>query len=176
MIVCAALVVRNIYHPYIKSDATEAESLRLARIVGALVVAGSVAFSLTIYDMFANLQLTWIVPMLFAAVFWVGMYWRRATTSAAWITFTFCLLFFLVLPIAVFKLSPGVANSPAYTRTSYVIKSTIIRTVTPLDVARGQATTADVLMTEIKWWGGVVFFWIGGVKLVGDEKFKEIDC
>ena len=175
MIVCAALVVRNIYHPYIKPDASEAESLRLARIIGALVVAGSVALSLTIYDMFANLQLTWIVPMLFAAVFWVGMYWRRATTSAAWITFTFCLLFFLVLPIAVPKLSPGLANSPAYTRTSHVIESTLTRTALPLDVSRGKASAAGEPMTETKRRGGVALFWTGSVKPIGDEKLKEID-
>ena len=176
MIVCAALVVRNIYHPYIKPDATEAESLRLARIVGALVVAGSVALSLTIYDIFANLQLTWIVPMLFAAVFWVGMYWRRATTGGAWITFTFCLLFFFVLPIAVPKLSPGLTNSPGvHAYEPHVIKSTITRAATPLDVARGLATTAAAPLTETKRRGGVALFWTGSVKPIGDEKLKEID-
>ncbi len=175
MIVCAALVVRNIYHPYIKSDASEAESLRLARIVGALVVAGSVALSLTIYDMFANLQLTWIVPMLFAAVFWVGMYWRRATTTAAWITFTFCLLFFFVLPIALPKLNPGLAKSPAYTRTSHVIQSTVTRAALPLDVSRGKAKSEGERITETKRRGGVALFWTGSVKPVGEEKLREIE-
>ena len=175
MIVCAALVVRNIYHPYIKPDASEAESLRLARIVGAMVVAGSVALSLTIYDMFANLQLTWIVPMLFAAVFWVGMYWRRATTGAAWITFTFCLLFFFVLPIAVPKFNPGLAKSPAYTRTSHVIQSTVTRAALPLDVSRGKAKTEGERITETKRRGGVALFWTGSVKPVGEEKLKEIE-
>ena len=175
MIVCAALVVRNIYQPYVKPDASEADSLRIARIIGALVVAGSVALSLTIYDMFANLQLTWIVPMLFAAVFWVGMYWRRATTSAAWITFTFCLLFFLVLPIAVPKLSPGLANSPAYTRTSHVIESTLTRAALPLDVSRGKASAVGQSVTETKRRGGVALFWTGGVKPDGEEALKEID-
>ena len=175
MIVCAALVVRNIYHPYIKPDASEAESLRLARIVGALVVAGSVALSVTIYDMFANLQLTWIVPMLFAAVFWVGMYWRRATTGAAWITFTFCLLFFFVLPIAVPKFNPGLAKSTAYTRTSHVIQSTVTRAALPLDVSRSKAKTEGERITETKRRGGVALFWTGSVKPVGEEKLKEIE-
>ncbi len=175
MLVCSALVVRNIYQPYIKPDAGEAESLRIARIVGALIVAGSVALSLTIYDMFANLQLTWIVPMLFAAVFWVGMYWRRATTSAAWITFTFCLLFFLVLPIAVPKLNPGLVNSPALTRTSHIIESTITRAASPLDISRGKAKTADEQITETKRRGGVALFWTGNVKPTDTEKLREID-
>ncbi|MAE31224.1 MAG: hypothetical protein CMO43_06470 [Verrucomicrobiales bacterium] len=175
MIVCAALVVRNIYHPYIKPDASEAESLRLARIVGALVVAGSVALSLTIYDMFANLQLTWIVPMLFAAVFWVGMYWRRATTGAAWITFTFCLLFFFVVPVAAPKLNSGMVNDPSLTRTSHVIISTVSRSATPLDVSRGKAKTEGERITETKRRGGVALFWAGSVKPAGEEKLKEIE-
>jgi len=175
MIVCAALVVRNIYHPYFKPDASEAESLRLARIVGALVVAGSVALSLTIYDMFANLQLTWIVPMLFAAVFWVGMYWRRATTSAAWITFTFCLMFFFVVPVAAPKLSTGIVNNPNLTRTSHVILSTVSRSALPLDVSRGKASVVGESITETKRRGGVALFWTGAVKPVGEEQLKEID-
>ena len=149
----------------------------MARIVGAIVVAGSVALSLTIYDMFANLQLTWIVPMLFAAVFWVGMYWRRATTSAAWITFTFCLLFFLVLPIAAPKLSPGLAKSPAYTRTSHVIKSTpsLANCLRHWTSRAAKASAAGEPMTETKRRGGVALFWTGSVKPIGDEKLKEID-
>ena len=134
MIVCAALVVRNIYQPYVKPDASEADSLMIARIIGALVVAGSVALSLTIYDMFANLQLTWIVPMLFAAVFWVGMYWRRATTGAAWITFTFCLLFFFVIPILLPVINSGIKNSTKWTATSYFVETASKRKASPADV------------------------------------------
>ena len=155
MLVCSGLVVRNIYQPYINPDAGEKESLLVARIVGALVVLGCIVVSLTIYDMFNNLQLTWIVPMLFAAVFWVGMYWRRATTSAAWITFTFCLLFFLILPIAIPKISSGMVSDPNLTRTSHVIRSTVSRPASPLDVSRGKAKTEGERITETKQRGGV---------------------
>ena len=175
MIVCAALVVRNIYHPYIKPDASEAESLRLARIIGALVVAGSVALSLTIYDMFANLQLTWIVPMLFAAVFWVGMYWRRATTRRR---VDHVHLLPAVFPRAAHRRAqaqprlgqqPGVhAHEPCHQEYPHPRRL-------PLDVARGKASVAGEPMTETKRRGGVALFWTGSVKPVGDEKLKEIE-
>ena len=174
MLVCSGLVVRNIYQPYINPKAGEKESLLVARIVGALVVVGCIVVSLTIYDMFGNLQLTWIVPMLFAAVFWVGMYWRRATTSAAWVTFTFCLLFFLVLPIFLPNLSPDMTKSVEYTRTSHVIMSSTIRAATPLDVSRGKAKSEGESITETKRRGGVALFWTGSVKPAGEEKLKEI--
>ncbi len=175
MLVCSALVVRNIYVPFVRPDAGEAECLKLARIIGAIVVGGSVVLALTIYDMFANLQLTWIVPMLFAAVFWVGMFWRRATTRAAWVTFTFCLLFFFVLPIALPKLSPSLTTSVSLTQTSHVIKATTTRQASPLDVARGKATKVGEDITETKRRGGVALFWTGSVKPVDEEKLREID-
>ena len=174
MLVCSALVVRNIYRPYVKPEAGERECLLVARIIGGLVVAGSVVLALTIYDLFANLQLTWIVPMLFAAVFWVGMYWRRATTAAAWITFTFCLMFFLVLPIAVPKLSSGLATSESLTRTSHILKTTTTIKASPLDVARKKASKEGEEITATKRTGGVPLFWTGKVKPVGEEKLKEI--
>ncbi len=174
MLVCSALVVRNIYVPYVKPAASEAECLKFARIIAALVVAGSVVMAFTIYDMFKNLQLTWIVPMLFAAVFWVGMYWRRATTAAAWITFTFCLMFFLVLPIVLPLLSSGMTTSPTLTRTSHIIKTTTTVKASPLDVARGKAGKVGEEFTDSKRRGGVALFWTGSVKPVGDEKLKEI--
>ena len=84
MIVCSGLIVRNVYVPFVRPDAGERDCLRVARWTGAVMVAGAAAISLSIMDVFAQLQLTWIVPVLFAAPFWIGLAWRRATTGAAW--------------------------------------------------------------------------------------------
>lgn len=114
MLVCSALVVRNIYVPYGKPNASEQECLRLGRITGAIVVLGAVIVSVTMLDMFKQLELTWIVPMTFAALFWLGMYWRRATTKAGWITIAFCLICFFVLPRAIPAAAPGLRTNEAY--------------------------------------------------------------
>ena len=114
MLVCSALVVRNIYVPYGNPNATEQECLRLGRITGAIVVLGAVMVSVTMLDMFKQLELTWIVPMTFAALFWLGMYWRRATTKAGWITIVFCLLCFFVLPRAIPAVAPELRTNEAY--------------------------------------------------------------
>ena len=114
MLVCSALVVRNIYVPYGNPNATEQECLRLGRITGAIVVLGAVMVSVTMLDMFKQLELTWIVPMTFAALFWLGMYWRRATTKAGWITIVFCLLCFFVLPRAIPAVAPELRTHEAY--------------------------------------------------------------
>ena len=114
MLVCSALVVRNIYVPYGNPNASEQECLRLGRITGAIVVLGAVLVSVTMLDMFKQLELTWIVPMTFAALFWLGMYWRRATTKAGWITIVFCLLCFFVLPRAIPAVAPELRSNEAY--------------------------------------------------------------
>ncbi len=190
MLVCSALVVRNIYVPFFDPDADESECVSVARLVGLAVVAGSVALALTINDMFQNLQLTWIVPVLFAAVFWTGMYWRRATTTAAWITFTFCLLFFFVAPIVIPIALPDLKTDPEYTRTSFLVETTTTRPAAPSDVARRRAEIASWTpdsgrprpqplapgdpVTQTKRHGGVPLFWTGRVVPDGPEQLVEI--
>ena len=114
MLVCSALVVRNIYVPYGNPNASEQQCLRLGRVTGAIVVLGAVVVSVTMLDMFKQLELTWIVPMTFAALFWLGMYWRRATTKAGWITIVFCLLSFFVLPRAIPVVAPELRTHESY--------------------------------------------------------------
>ena len=116
MLVCSALVVRNVYVPFINPDAGEKECLKLGRIAGGIVVLGAVVISVTMLDMFKQLQLTWIVPMTFAALFWVGMYWRRATTRAGWITVIFCLVSFFALPRIIPAVAPDLRVNPALTQ------------------------------------------------------------
>ena len=142
MLVCSALVVRNIYVPFVKPNATERECVALGRWTGGIVVLGAVVISVTMLDMFKQLQLTWIVPMTFAALFWVGMYWRRATTKAGWTTIVFCLVSFFVLP----RLIPAVAPD--------------LRTDSSLIQVNEKTDTG----------GGKAIYWTGGVKEVEGVK------
>ncbi len=139
MIVGSGLVVRNIYAAYLHPNASDREYLLLARLTGVLVVGGAVLISLFMMDVFAQLQLTWIVAVLFAAPFWVGMYWRRATTTAAWLTVGYCAVVFFILP-AVIPLIPGVRDNQDFAVTNDIIVTTTTRPAAPSDVAARQAT------------------------------------
>ncbi|GIT78034.1 MAG: hypothetical protein Ct9H300mP32_4160 [Verrucomicrobiota bacterium] len=171
MIVCAALVVRNIYQPYVKPDASEADSLMIARIIGALVVAGSVGYPYDL-DMFANLQLTWIVPMLFAAVFWVGMYWRRRHRRGV----DHVHVLSAVLPRAAdcgAQAHPGLTNSPAYTR-----RATSSRAPSPAPPSAGCLTRQG----ECRWQvsdgnqasRGVALFWTGESSQMAKRRSRRL--
>ena len=123
MLVCSALVVRNIYVPYVNPKAGDRECLRLGRIAGGIVVLGAVVISVTMLDMFKQLELTWIVPMTFAALFWLGMFWRRATTKAGWITIVFCLLTFFILPRVIPAVAPDLRTNLAFTQVNQPVEA-----------------------------------------------------
>ena len=140
MIIGSALVVRNIYAAYINPEANEKTCVRLGRITGSIVVGGAVVISLFMMDVFSQLQLTWIIPVLFAAPFWVGMWWRRATTRAAWWTIIYCAAVFFVIPKVAPLVIDGLDERPEYAITNNVVTTIKTRKAAPSDVARGRAT------------------------------------
>ncbi len=139
MIVGSALVVRNIYVPFINPEASEDQCLRIARITGAVVVGGSVLLSLAMMNVFQQLKLTWIVLVPIAAPFWIGMWWRRATTAAAWFTAGLCLLTFFILPWFAPLVAPGLRTNQDLTQLTPFIETTSSRLAAPTDVAQRQA-------------------------------------
>ncbi len=134
MVVGSALVVRNMYAPYINPNASEKEYVFVGRLTGVVVVAGGVLISLLMMDVFEQLQLTWVFVVLFAAPFWIGMYWRRATTAAAWITVAYCALMFFAIPYFAPRLYPELRSDPAYLTTNQIVQTTTERKVAPIDI------------------------------------------
>lgn len=175
MLVCSALVVRNIYVPYINPKASEKECLRLGRITGAIIVIGAVIVSVTMLDMFKQLQLTWIVPMTFAALFWLGMYWRRATTRAGWITVGFCIASFFVLPRMIPAMAPGLRTDQTFATINDITETTTVRKAYPSDVSAGRAAKTGEAVAISKTTGGASIYWSGGLApMEGHTEFTEL--
>ncbi|MDA1049066.1 MAG: sodium:solute symporter family protein [Planctomycetota bacterium] len=143
MIVGSALVVRNIYAPYINKTATEAEYVRVARMTGAITVGGAVIVSLFYMDVFEQLKLTWVFNILFAAPFWVGMYWRRATAGAAWATVVFNVLIFFGIPFMAPRLMPQLQDNKDYLVTTRIVQTTTKRDAAPSDVLRRETEITE---------------------------------
>ncbi len=136
MIVGSGLVVRNLYAPYINPHASEAEYVRVARLTGVLVVGGAVIVSLFYMNVFEQLQLTWVFNILFAAPFWVGLYWRRASLAAAWTTVAFCVTVFFLIPFAAPRLITTLRTNPAFSGMNQIVETTTVREAAPSDVQR----------------------------------------
>lgn len=142
MIVGSGLAVRNIYVAYINPAASERQSVQVARWTGALIVGGAVGLSLVYMDVFQQLQVTWVFNVLFAAPFWIGLYWRRATLSAAWATVAFSVLTFFILPSLLPRLNEGIRSNPRFAAMNQIVETTTTRSVAPSDVQLRQAAIA----------------------------------
>jgi solute:Na+ symporter, SSS family len=142
MLVSSGLLIRNVYVPFVNPEASERHCLMLARLTGGVVVAGAVIFSWSMMNVFQQLQLTWIVPVVFAAPFWIGMYWRRATTGAAWGTIAFTCLVFFIIPWIAPRVLPSLTTSPRFTQATHLVTTTLYREARPADVRRRQMEIA----------------------------------
>jgi len=142
MLMISALVVRNGYAAYVNPNASERTYVFIGRVVGVLAIALAAAIAIWWYDVWEQLKVAWELPILFAAPFWVGMYWRKATPLAAWATVLFTLCVFVVLPLVLPAMVPSLSENPRYTQTNELVNTIVSRPAAPSDVARRQAAMA----------------------------------
>ena len=151
MIVTSALVVRNVYAAYLNPEADERRCVRLGRLTGLIIILGASVVALRFADVFGQFKMAVELPILFAAPFWIGMYWRRANRAAVWATIVFSLSFFFVLPHLIPLLIPSLASNPALSATTQLVTTTVRRPATASDVARHDAwvqATAELQRLE----------------------------
>jgi len=139
MIVTSALVVRNVYLPFINSNASEKVCVRIARLSGLTIIVGATVVSLAMGDVFGQFKLAIELPLLFAAPFWLGIFWRRSNAMAVWLTIGFVGIVFFLMPYLLPVLNPSMRTDPAYTVSTEVITTTRQRAATEVDVARREA-------------------------------------
>jgi len=151
MLMISALVVRNGYAAYVNPHASERTYVFIGRVVGVLAISLAAAIAIWWYDVWEQLKVAWELPILFAAPFWVGMYWRKATPLAAWATVLFTLCVFVVLPLALPAMVPSLSENPRYTGTNERVTTIVTRLAAPADVARRQAAIGDWDRRVEKW-------------------------
>ena len=139
MIVTSGLVVRNVYAAYINPNADEKQYVTVGRLTGLVIIVGAAVVSLTYADVFGQFKMAMELPILFAAPFWLGMYWRRVNRTSVWGTILFSLFVFFVLPVVIPLLRPEVRTNPTLSTTTRLITKTFQRTATESDVARHEA-------------------------------------
>ena len=139
MLVTSGLIVRNLYVPYIQNDASEKQCLRVARLFGGVMILGAVLISWFMMDVFKQLQLTWIVPMVFAAPFWMGMFWRGATSAGTWAVIVYTSLVFFVIPWIAPVIAPQLQTASIFSKTTDIVETTTTRIAAPSDVKLREA-------------------------------------
>ena len=192
MLVTSALLVRNIYAPYFNPTASEKTYVNAGRLAGLLIIIGAAAVSLSYYDVFEQYKLALEVAVVFAAPFWIGMFWRRATCQAAWLTIMFSLTVFFLIPYIAPVVWPALRDNPRFAITNDVVTTSMTREATPADVAQRQAAIAlweqddnrdgpmpqplqgGAPFTDTFTSGGKSIFWNKGVTAVGDTQLVDV--
>ncbi len=163
----------------------------MGRVAGLLIILGAAAVSLMFYDVFGQYKLALEVAIVFAAPFWIGMFWRRATRRAAWLTIAFSLTFFFLVPYLAPLVWPALRDDPRWAITTDVITTSTTRQATAADVAKRQAAIAlwqesdrtepepqpleiGDPFTDTFTTGGNSVFWDKGVTTPGPPQFVEI--
>ena len=96
MVSSSALFTENIYRSFLAKDKTERHYTLVGRIVAGIVVIAGVFFAFSLESVVQGLEIFWKVAAMMAIPFWLGLFWRRATSVAAWIStlFSFVVLLF----------------------------------------------------------------------------------
>ena len=97
-LVASSLLVKNLYS-WFKPNRSESHYVFVGRMATGVTILGGVFFSIYYYDIFDQLKVAWELPVIFASTVWVGMFWRRASKKAAWITVLVTAILFFIIPM-----------------------------------------------------------------------------
>lgn len=84
MVTSAALFTENIYKPLIVTGREDKHYMIVGRIMSAVVVLGGILFAYLFEDIVQALEVFWKVSAMMGIAFFAGLFWRRATSAAAW--------------------------------------------------------------------------------------------
>lgn len=85
MITCAGLFTQNIYKPFFAGHGrSHGHFINVGRLTAAFTVGIGVYLAMSFESVVKGLEIFWLITPMMGIPFWVGLFWRRATTAAAW--------------------------------------------------------------------------------------------
>ena len=117
MLTSSSLLTNSVYKPLFPGR-SEKHYIFVGRLFCAVYIVGGVAIAIALDNVYTLFLFMITFNSVIAAVFWLGMLWRRATRSAAWVSIGVTFLFTLALPVLIPTLAPQVRESP------YLLKQT----------------------------------------------------
>jgi Na+/proline symporter len=86
MITSAGLFTQNIYRPFIARDRSHAHYINVGRAAAALTMGVGVCIALALPNVIKGLEIFWEITAPMGVAFWIGLFWRRGTRAAAWVS------------------------------------------------------------------------------------------
>lgn len=143
MLTNSGLLTQNVYRLFVPK-ASDSHYVLVSRILGVASVLGAAWIALQFETILQLLKFLWELTVMMVPAFWLGIKWRRANKVGAWASIAAGGLPFLLLPILVPALHPGLRYDESYLK--FTEPSSITRSY--------QASAADVAQRqrEIESW------------------------
>ena len=84
MMASSALFTENVYREILVKGRTDRHYVRVGRVVAGAVVLFGILFAYELESVVTGLEIFWKVAAMMGIAFWAGLFWRRATSAAAW--------------------------------------------------------------------------------------------
>ncbi len=115
MITSASLLTHNLYTPLFPNR-SPGHYVWVGRASSVVVVAGGAWLALQFDTILQILKFIWEINVMLAPAYWLGIKWRRANRPAAWSSIAIGGALFLVLPVLMPVVYPGMRYDPHHLR------------------------------------------------------------
>jgi len=95
MITSSALFTQNLYRRYLAPNREDRHYLWVGRAASLGVVVVGINFAFVFGSVVEGLEVFWAMQAMMGIAFWVGLFWRRATSAGAWAATLFSFVLFL---------------------------------------------------------------------------------
>ena len=84
MVASSGLFTENIYKRLLAPDKSDKHYVFVGRTVSIVIVVLGIFFAFYLTSVVQGLEIFWKISAMMGIAFWVGLFWRRATTAGAW--------------------------------------------------------------------------------------------
>lgn len=84
MVASSGLFTENIYKRLLARDKSDKHYVFVGRTVSIVIVVLGIFFAFYLTSVVQGLEIFWKISAMMGIAFWVGLFWRRATTAGAW--------------------------------------------------------------------------------------------
>ena len=84
MVASSALFTENVYRKLLVTKASDRHYMFVGRVTSILVVIAGIIFAFSLESVVEGMEVFWKISAMMGLAFWVGLFWRRATSAGAW--------------------------------------------------------------------------------------------
>ena len=142
MITCASLLTHNFYAPLVQGK-SQRHYVWAGRIFGTLVVLGGAWVALQFDTILQILKFIWEINVMLAPAYWLGIKWRRANRTGAWMSIGIGALLFLIVPLLAPVVNPQMRYKESLLRTTQPAPKVVTQKAKEYDIRKRAEEIAE---------------------------------